>query len=50
MESPRRAAPRGQIVGESMFRTPMANLFMSIAAKEDIARDSFADSTGRLEI
>ena len=31
-------------------RTPMANLFMSIAAKEDIELDSFGDSTGALEI
>jgi len=28
----------------------MANLFMSIAAKEDIRIDAFGDSTGRLEI
>jgi hypothetical protein len=31
-------------------RTPMANLFMSIAAKEGIALDSFGDSNGMLEI
>ena len=31
-------------------RTPMANLFMSIAAKQDIELDSFGDSTGLLEI
>jgi hypothetical protein len=31
-------------------RTPMANLFMSIAAKEGIELDSFGDSTGTLEI
>jgi hypothetical protein len=31
-------------------RTPMANLFMSIAAKEDIELDTFGDSTGALEI
>jgi uncharacterized protein DUF1552 len=31
-------------------RTPMANLFMSIAAKEGIELDSFGDSTGMLEI
>jgi hypothetical protein len=31
-------------------RTPMANLFLSIAAKEDIKLDRFGDSTGFLEI
>jgi hypothetical protein len=31
-------------------RTPMANLFMSIAAKEGIELASFGDSTGPLEI
>jgi hypothetical protein len=31
-------------------RTPLANLFMSIAAKEDIELDHFGDSTGTLEI
>jgi len=31
-------------------RTPMANLFRSIAAKEDIELDAFGDSTGALEI
>jgi len=31
-------------------RTPMANLFMSIAAKEDLELTSFGDSTGTLEI
>jgi hypothetical protein len=31
-------------------RTPMANLFMSIAAKESIKLDRFGDSTGLLEI
>jgi hypothetical protein len=31
-------------------RTPMANLFMSIAAKEDIKLDRFGDSTATLEI
>jgi hypothetical protein len=31
-------------------RTPMANLFMSIAAKEGIELESFGDSTGRIEI
>jgi hypothetical protein len=31
-------------------RTPMANLFRSIAAKEDIDLDSFGDSTGTFEI
>ncbi len=30
--------------------TPMANLFMSLAAKEDIKLDAFGDSTGSLEI
>ena len=31
-------------------RTPMANLFRSIAAKEGIELDAFGDSTGQLEI
>jgi hypothetical protein len=31
-------------------RTPMANLFRSIAAKDDIELDTFGDSTGSLEI
>ena len=31
-------------------RTPMANLFMSIAAKEGIELDSLGDSTGLLEV
>ena len=31
-------------------RTPMANLFMSIAANEDIELDRFGDSTGLLEV
>jgi hypothetical protein len=31
-------------------RTPMANLFMAIAAKEDIAVERFGDSNGVLEI
>jgi hypothetical protein len=31
-------------------RTPMANLFMSIAAKEDIKLDRFRDGAGLLEI
>ena len=31
-------------------RTPMANLFLSMAAKEGIELDSFGDSTGQLEI
>ena len=30
--------------------TPMANLFMAMAAKEDIELDSFGDSTGTLDI
>jgi hypothetical protein len=31
-------------------RTPMANLFLSMAAKEDVKLESFGDSTGLLEI
>ena len=31
-------------------RTPMTNLFMSIAAKQDVNIKSFGDSTGLLEI
>jgi hypothetical protein len=31
-------------------RTPMSNLFLSMAAKQDIEIESFGDSTGRLEI
>jgi hypothetical protein len=31
-------------------RTPMANLFMTIAAREKIELKSFGDSTGLLEI
>jgi hypothetical protein len=31
-------------------QSPMASLFMSIAAKEDIELDGFGDSTGALEI
>jgi hypothetical protein len=31
-------------------RTPMSNLFLSMAAKEDVDLDSFGDSTGLLEV
>ena len=31
-------------------RTPMANLFLSMAAKQDVQLDSFGDSTGLLEV
>jgi hypothetical protein len=31
-------------------RTPMSNLFMSIAAKQDIALEKHGDSTGLLEV
>jgi len=49
-----KAAPHGEgnLLDHSpmLYGSPMANLFLELAAKEGIELDNFGDSTGRLEI